>query len=207
VWALIRLWVRQVRERLEERMEVRLNERGRIARELHDSLLQGFQGLMFRLQAVRELLPERPGDAVKFLDSAMQVGDRAIGERSDAIQSLRSSSFDVSDLATVLSALHTELGAGMDPPSRPEYGVVVEGQPRELRAVVRDETYRIAREAVYNAYQHAQCLPAQNQVVPQGRSDDQAARAGWQTMSLLQTARRGAGYGARRGAGKSQGRC
>jgi signal transduction histidine kinase len=154
VWALVRLRVRQVRERLEERMEVQLNERTRIARDLHDSLLQGFQGLMFRLQAVRQLLPEC-GDAVKSLDSAMQAGDRAIGEGRDAIQSLRSSSFDISDFVTLLNALHTELGAGMDPPSRPEYGVVMEGRPRELSAVVGDEAYRIVREAVYNAYQHA----------------------------------------------------
>ena len=90
VWALVRLRVRQVRRRLEERMDDRLNERTRIARELHDSLLQGFQGLMFRLQAVRQLLPERPGDAAKFLDSAMQVGDQAIGEGRDTVQNLRS---------------------------------------------------------------------------------------------------------------------
>jgi signal transduction histidine kinase/streptogramin lyase len=154
VWALIRLRVRQVHKRLEERMEVRVNERTRIARELHDSLLQGFQGLMFRLQAVRHLLPEC-GDAVKHLDSAMQAGDQAIGEGRDAIQSLRSSSNDVPDLAALLSTLHTELGAGMDPPSRPEYGVVIEGRPRELSAVVGDGAYRIVREAVYNAYQHA----------------------------------------------------
>jgi signal transduction histidine kinase len=155
VWSLVRLRVRQVRGRLEERMEVRLNERTRIARELHDSLLQGFQGLMFRLQAVRQLLPERPGDAVKFLDSAMQVGDQAIGGGRDAVQNLRSSSFDNRDLATSLSALGTELGAGIDPPSKPQYRAVVEGRPRELTAVVRDEAYRIAREAVNNAYQHA----------------------------------------------------
>jgi signal transduction histidine kinase len=117
--------------------------------------LQGFQGLMFRLQAVRQLLPERPGDATQFLDSAMQVGDQAIGEGRDAVQNLRSSSFDDRDLATSLSALGTELAAGMDPPSKPEYRVVVEGRPRELTAVVRDEAYRIAREAVSNAYQHA----------------------------------------------------
>jgi signal transduction histidine kinase/ligand-binding sensor domain-containing protein len=155
VWALIRLRVRQVRRRLEERMEERLNERTRIARELHDSLLQGFQGLMFRLQAVRQLLPERTGDAVKFLDSAMQAGDQAIGEGRDAVQNLRSSSFDDSDLATSLSALGTELGTGIDPPSMPEYRVLVEGRPRELTAVIRDEAYHIAREAVCNAYQHA----------------------------------------------------
>jgi signal transduction histidine kinase/ligand-binding sensor domain-containing protein len=155
MWALVRLRVRQVRRRLEERMEERLNERTRIARELHDSLLQGFQGLMFRLQAVRQLLPEPPGDAAKFLDSAMQVGDQAIGEGRDAVQNLRSSSFDDRDLATSLSALGTELAAGIDPPSKPEYRAVVEGRPRELTAVVRDEAYRIAREAVSNAYQHA----------------------------------------------------
>jgi signal transduction histidine kinase/ligand-binding sensor domain-containing protein len=159
VWALVRARVRQVatriRRRLEERMEERLNERTRIARELHDSLLQGFQGLMFRLQAVRQLLPERPGDAVKFLDSAMQVGDQAIGEGRDAVQNLRSSSSDDRDLATSLSALGAELGAGIDPPSMPQYRVVVEGTPRELTVVICDEACRIVREAVSNAYQHA----------------------------------------------------
>jgi signal transduction histidine kinase/ligand-binding sensor domain-containing protein len=164
VWALVRLRVRQVHRRLEERMEDRLNERTRISRELHDSLLQGFQGLMFRLQAVRQLLPERPGDAVKFLDSAMQVGDQAIGEGRDAVQNLRASSFNERDLATALSALGTEIGAGMDPASRPEYRVVVEGRPRELTAVVHDEAYRIAREAVCNAYQHAKAGHIETQV-------------------------------------------
>jgi signal transduction histidine kinase/ligand-binding sensor domain-containing protein len=155
VWALVRLRVRQVRRRLEERMDDRLNERTRIARELHDSLLQGFQGLMFRLQAVKQLLPERPDDAATFLESAMQVGDQAIGEGRDAVQDLRSSSSDYRDLATALSALGTELGAGLDLPSKPEYRVVVEGRPRELSAVVHDEACRIAREAVSNAYRHA----------------------------------------------------
>lgn len=153
VWALVRLRVREIRRRLEERMEERLHERSRISRELHDSLLQGFQGLMFRLQAVRQLLP--PGDAAKFLDTAMEMGDQAIGEGRDAVQNLRFSSFEHRDLATSLSALGTELGAGIDPPSRSQYRVVVEGRPRDLTAVARDEAYRIAREAVSNVYRHA----------------------------------------------------
>jgi signal transduction histidine kinase len=110
---------------------------------------------MFRLQAVRQLLPARAGDAAKSLDSAMQVGDQAIGEGRDAVQNLRSSSFDDRDLATSLSALGAELEAGIDPPSKPEYRVVVEGRPRELTAVVRNEAYRIAREAICNAYHHS----------------------------------------------------
>ena len=168
VWALVRLRVHQatvsVHRRLQQRMEDRLNERTRIARELHDSLLQGFQGLMFRLQAVRQLLPERPGDAEKYLDSAMQLGDQAIGEGRDAVQNLRSSSFDDRDLATSLGALGTELGAGIEPPSKPQYRVVVEGRPRDLTAVVRDEAYRIAREAVRNAYQHAKARHIETEV-------------------------------------------
>ena len=65
------------------------------------------------------------------------------------------SSFDERDFATSLSALGAELGTGIDPSTKPEYRVVVEGRPRELNAVVGDEVYRIAREAVSNAYQHA----------------------------------------------------
>jgi signal transduction histidine kinase/ligand-binding sensor domain-containing protein len=159
VWALLRLRVRQVRrrleERMEERMEERLDERNRIARELHDSLLQGFQGLMFRLQAVRQLLPERVDDAAQFLDSAMQAGDEAIGEGRDAVQNLRSSTLDDCDLPKSLAALGGELSAGIEPESEPQYRMVIEGSPRELVPAVRDDIYRIVREAVQNAYRHA----------------------------------------------------
>jgi signal transduction histidine kinase len=75
-------------------MEDRLEERTRIARDLHDSLLQGVQGLMFRLQAVRQLLPERPDEAAKSLDCALEAADQAIGAGRDAVQNLRSSTFD-----------------------------------------------------------------------------------------------------------------
>ena len=164
VWALVRLRVLHVRRRLEERMEDRLNERTRISRELHDSLLQGFQGLMFRLQAVRQLLPERPGDAATILDSAMQVGDQAIGEGRDAVQNLRSSSIDDSDLVPSLSAIGAELAAGIGPAPKPEYRVIVEGKPCELTAVIRNEAYRITREAVCNAYQHAKASHIETEV-------------------------------------------
>ena len=107
---------------------------------------------MFRLQAVRQLLP--PGDAAKSLDSAMQVGDQAFGEGRDAVQNMRSSSFDERDLVTSLSALGTEFATAIDSPSNPRYRVVVEGRLRALTAIVRGEAYR-TREAVSNAYQHA----------------------------------------------------
>jgi signal transduction histidine kinase len=110
---------------------------------------------MFRLQAVRQLLPERASEAATFLDSALLAGDQAICEGRDAVQNLRSATFDDRDLATSLGALGSELADGIESLSKPEYRVVVEGRPRELTPVVRDEAYRIVREAVRNAYQHA----------------------------------------------------
>jgi signal transduction histidine kinase len=158
------LRVRQMSRQFAIRLEERVSERTRIARELHDSLLQGFLGLMFRLQAVREFLPGRPGAAAQSLDAALQVADQALGEGREAVQNLRSSSFDDRDFATSLGALGTELGAGIDPLSKPQYHVVVEGRPRELTAVVRDDIYRIAREAVRNAYHHANARHVETEV-------------------------------------------
>jgi ligand-binding sensor domain-containing protein/signal transduction histidine kinase len=162
--SLYLLRVHQISRQFLIRLEERVSERTRIARELHDSLLQGFQGLMFRLQAVRQLLPERPDDAAKFLDSAMQVGDQAIGEGRDAVQNLRSSTFEEGELATVLGALGAELTVGMEPRATPEYRVMVEGKPRELSPNVRDDIYLIAREAVRNAYQHANARHIETEV-------------------------------------------
>ena len=157
--ALFFVRIRQVtareRKRLEQRMEDRLNERTRIARELHDSLLQGFQGLMFRLQAVRQLLPGRAGDAAKSLESALQLGDQAIVEGRGAVENLRAASFDDRDLATSLETLGAELGVEIERQSQPRYGLVIEGRPRKLTPAVRDEAYRIAREAARNVYRHA----------------------------------------------------
>jgi signal transduction histidine kinase/ligand-binding sensor domain-containing protein len=152
------------RKRLEQRMEDRLNERTRIARELHDSLLQGFQGLMFRLQAVRQLLPGRAGDAAKSLDSALQLGDQAIAEGRGAVENLRAASFDDRDLTTSLETLGAELGVEIDRQSQTHYGLVVEGRPRPLTPLVRDEAYRILREAARNAYHHANALHIETEV-------------------------------------------
>jgi signal transduction histidine kinase/ligand-binding sensor domain-containing protein len=154
-FARLRQVTARERDRLEQRMEDRLNERTRIARELHDSMLQGFQGLMFRLQAVRQLLPGRPGDAAKSLESALHLGDQAIVEGRDAVENLRATSFDERDLATSLRTLGAELHAEIEQQPEPDFGLVVEGRPRQLTAAVRDEAYRIVREAARNAYRHA----------------------------------------------------
>lgn len=147
--------VRHIARRFEIRLEERAGERTRIARELHDSLLQGFQGLMFRLQAVRDLLPGRPTEAVQILETVLEKGDQVIAEGRDTVQDLRSSALVGSDLVRTLTGLGEELASNAAVGNAPTCRVLVEGRPRPLKPVVRDEVYIIAREAYRNAFRHS----------------------------------------------------
>src|SRR6267143_5112950 len=94
------------------RFEERLAERTRIARELHDTLLQSFQGLMLHFQTVNDLLP--PGKAKEALEKVLDRADQAIVEGRDAIQNLRSSTTVTNDLAEAMTALGEELAGVRD---------------------------------------------------------------------------------------------
>jgi signal transduction histidine kinase len=137
------------------RFEERLAERTRIARELHDTLLQSFQGLMLHFQTVNELLPA--GKAKEALEKALDRADQAIIEGREAIQNLRSSTSLTYELGEAMAALGEELGGAVDGESgSATLRVSVEGTPRELHPILRDDIYRIAREALRNAFLHAQ---------------------------------------------------
>jgi len=137
------------------RFEERLAERTRIARELHDTLLQSFQGLMLLFQTVHDALP--PGKEKESLEKALDRADQAIVEGRDAIQNLRSSTIVTNELAQAMSALGEELAGAEDGARRSTtFHVSIEGKPRDLHPILRDDVYRIAREAVRNAFRHAQ---------------------------------------------------
>jgi signal transduction histidine kinase len=127
-------------------LDERVAERTRIARELHDTLLQSFQGLMLRFQSARDLLPEHPAKAVEALDGALERADQAIAEGRDAIQNLRSSTTVSNELAQAITSLAEELTSGADgEKSSAAFRISVEGSPRDLNPIVRDDIHRIAR--------------------------------------------------------------
>ena len=148
--------LRQATQRVRATMEARLGERERIARELHDTLLQSFHGVLLRFQSVYNLLPTRPEEAQKTLGSAIDQAAQAITEGRDAVQGLRSSTVVTNDLARAISTLGEELATSETSPNSALLNVEVEGTSRDLHPILRDEVYRIAGEAVRNAYKHAQ---------------------------------------------------
>jgi PAS domain S-box-containing protein len=135
-------------------LEACVSERVRIAREVHDTVLQSFHGLILRFQVARDMLPMQPEEAMQALDGALSMADEAISESRDAIEDLRSEPVEPVDLAHLLRAIGEELAESedVDPPS---FSVTVEGDRRTLVPVLQDEIYRIGREILRNAFRHS----------------------------------------------------
>jgi signal transduction histidine kinase len=156
LWAAYQWRVRQLQHDFEMTLETRIGERTRIARDLHDTLLQSFHGLLLRFQTVSVLLPGRPIEAKEKLDSAIEQAAGAITEGRDAVQGLRASTVERNDLALAISTLGEDLENDSSNHRPATFRVAVEGQARDLHPILRDEIYKIAAEALRNAFHHAQ---------------------------------------------------
>ena len=172
LWAAYRFRVRRLHREFALTLEARVRERTSVARELHDTLLQSFHGLMLRFAVVSQLLPERPVEAKEQLDGTIDRAAKAIAEGRDAVQGLRSSTVQTNDLARAVNTLGEELAADPANQATPAFRVTVEGEPRDLHPILRDEIYRIAAEALRNAFIHA----AARQVEVEIRYDNQQFR-------------------------------
>jgi signal transduction histidine kinase len=165
IWVVYRFRLRQMTARVNLRYTERLAERTRIARELHDTLLQSFHGLMFRFQAARNMLPRRPEEAIQTLDGAIARAEQAIAEGRDAIQGLRSEPVAHNDLAQLLTAMGQELASSQEANRDSAiFRVTVEGDRQTLSPILQDEVYRIARELLRNAFQHARARQIEAEV-------------------------------------------
>jgi len=158
LWAAYQIRLHQMQQRFAAGLEERVGERLRIARELHDTLLQSFHGLMFQFQAARNMLPRKPENenAMKAMDEAILATEEAITEGRDAIRDLRPAQATQRSLAELLNAMGRELAGKQELNGHsPSFRVLVEGRQRPLSRMLQDEVYRISREVIRNAYQHA----------------------------------------------------
>jgi signal transduction histidine kinase len=171
--ALYQLRLRQLARQFNMRLEERVSERTRIARDLHDTLLQSFHGLMFQFQAARNMLPRRPDEAMDVLDSAIGATEQAITEGRSAIQQLRSEQVDKGDLALWLTNMGQELARSRNTNGNSAiFRVTVEGEQQTLSPLPRTEVCRITREILQNAFRHAQAHHIEAEI----RYDDRLLR-------------------------------
>ncbi|MYM67143.1 hypothetical protein GTP45_09905 [Pseudoduganella sp. FT55W] len=141
--------LRVVTARLEERMEVRLAERERIARTLHDTFLQSVQGVVLRLDAAVDTLPDDSA-AHKSLSAVLHSARTSISEGRAQVHELRSADIDeVESRLRDVAALLANSYPGV------QFALEVSGQRTALRATVVNDISEIASEALRNAYQHA----------------------------------------------------
>jgi len=149
LWFGLQMRLSQVSARIQSQLAARLAERERIARELHDTLLQGFQGLMLRFQSVADAIPiDQPARAM--IESAMSRADEVLIEGRDRVHDLRGR-HACEDLPQAMHDIAKNVACG-EPAN---FRVIIEGSPSPLHPVVCDELIQFAGEAILNAYRHA----------------------------------------------------
>jgi len=135
------------------RLEERLGERNRIARELHDTLLQGFYGLMLQFQAVLKTL-QRDEPAYKKMEQVMVRADQVLLEGRQSVRGLRDEVTSGDDLRVLLMHCGEQLAQDYAIP----FTLSVLGEPPAIDPTVCREMYYIGREAISNAFQHSQAV-------------------------------------------------
>jgi signal transduction histidine kinase len=146
---LYRLRLRLLTRDMSVRFQERLDERTRIAQELHDTLLQGFLSAAMQLHVAVDQIPA-PSAARGRLDEVLALMARVIEEGRNAVRGLRSVEEQL-ELERAFARVRDDMGLADDVVFR----IVREGQPRPLRPMIRDDVYRVGREALVNAIRHS----------------------------------------------------
>lgn len=184
--------------RLEERRKAILEERTRLARDIHDTLAQGFAAILMQLQAAQRQAGKLAPAVTKSLETAIDLARTHIVEARRSMSELRPRVLDGRDLASALRQLTDAAGRTTDVP----IDLAVDGQLATLPTSVEDEIVRIAQEAVANAMRHARAkritvraTPAPDgglrlSVADDGRGFDPNRTSGFGMISMQERAER-----------------
>jgi signal transduction histidine kinase len=160
LWLTYSLRVRRLTAGLRNRLEERVAERERIARELHDTLLQGVQGLILKFQVATEEIPHDI-PARQMMEEALDRADDVLIEGRDRVKDLRIQPSTAPDLPQAIGVIGAELANGHSN----HFDLSVEGAPRSLDPIVREESLRIAHEALTNAFRHARATKIEAEII------------------------------------------
>jgi signal transduction histidine kinase len=146
-WGTHRLRVR----RLVTRFQLVAQERTRVTRELHDSLLQGFSGVVLQLEAVARQFESNPGTSKQRLERAIHQADHSLAEARRTIMSMRLPALENQTLPEALSAVGSQATEG----TSISFHLAVRGHVRQLPYDAQANLYLVGREAITNAVNHA----------------------------------------------------
>jgi signal transduction histidine kinase len=150
LYLLYQLRLTQATQRVRASMKGRMAERERIARDLHDTVLQSVQGLILKVHAgLRQIPAEEPGR--QTIEKALDYADQVLAEGRDQVKNLRAATESLTDLPAAFQQVADETSQRRDT----SFKTVVEGSVRELYPMVLEECYAIGREALINALSHS----------------------------------------------------
>ena len=129
-----------------------LEERTRLAGDIHDTLAQGFTGVIVQLDAAVEALrDEEPEGAAKHIRRARELARESLGEARRSVRALRPAVLEEASFCEALRSTIEKVTIGT--PLRGQFHV--EGEPREMTPDVEKNLLRIGQEALTNALKHA----------------------------------------------------
>lgn len=149
LYAAYALRIHYITQRMQERLQERLTERTRIARALHDTLLQSMQALLMTFDAHSRHLKEGTQERVR-LDQTLNLAEQLLVEGRDQIMDLRTTTSP-----EVLGLALEEFGKRLAEHRAHAFELSIVGKPKQLREKVHGEIYAIAREALFNASRYA----------------------------------------------------
>ena len=152
LWALYRFRLHQVAREYNVRVEERLGERTRIARDLHDTLLQSLAGVSLQLDGIAKQAATHPERTPSLIARVREQVDSAFREARTKVWDLRSTSLEVQELDGALRELVERIGPAMTA----RCSLAVTGHARPCTPEIQEELMRIAQEAANNANRHAQ---------------------------------------------------